>query len=309
MQSNRPFCLMLDTTMMPESRAELEKIVNLIPPCHNLQQDILAQIKIAVCSPIQGFDSQWFDKLPALKLIAVFGVGLDKIDMEQARERGIKVTITRDILTRDTADMAFALLLAVTRQIVSGDEMIRSGQWAKGERLAHGHSLYGKTIGIVGLGAIGYDIARKAEIFGMKVCYYNRRAKKDAPWPYYDDLHELARISDILVIAIAATPQTEKIISASVLREVGTNGFIINIARGSVIDETALLHSLANQQIKGAGLDVFLNEPDINPAFFALPNVVLAPHQGSATVETRLAMGQSVTDHVKDFIVSACENP
>jgi len=298
----RPPCLMLSRAMPAESQAALAKLVTLIDPQQARQGDILSQIRLAVCSPIQGFDSFWFDCLPALELIAVFGVGLDKIDVVRARERSIAVTITRDILTRDTADMAFALLFALTRRIVSGDAMIRSGAWAAGENLPHGSSLYGKRIGIVGLGAIGRDIAQKAEIFGMKVSYYNRHIKEDAPWPYFDNLHDLARLSDILAIAIAATPQTEKIISASVLEALGPSGFIVNIARGAVIDEEALLQALSRNHIAGAGLDVFWHEPDINPAFFALSNVVLAPHQGSATVETRLKMGQCVVDNVAAFL-------
>jgi len=301
-----PLCLMLDTTMPQASIAALNKIVTLMRPDEIAKADfdpaMLAQIKLAVCSPIKGFDPVWFDRLSHLQLIAVFGVGLDKVDLKKARERGIAVTITRDILTADTADMAFALLLAITRRIIAGDAMIRAGRWAAGEKLPHGSSLRGKKLGIVGLGAIGRDIARKAEAFGMEVSYYNRHRREDVSWHFHADLHELARVSDILAVAIAATADTDKIISASVLEALGEQGFLINIARGAVIDESALITALAERRIAGAGLDVFYNEPVINEAFFTLPNVVLAPHQGSATIETRLAMGQNVIDNIKSFL-------
>jgi len=302
MASPLPPCLMLDTTMPQSSVAALNEIVTLIRPDETTDPSILAKIEVAVCSPIYGFDSVWFEHLPHLKMIAVFGVGLDKVDVTQAQARGIAVTITRDILTQDTADQAFALLLGLTRQIVAGDSLIRTGKWASGERLAHGRSLRGKKLGIVGMGAIGQNIARKADIFGMHVCYYNRRPKPDIVWDFYDNIELLARASDILAIAIAATPQTNNIISATVLDALGSDGILINIARGAVVDEEALLAALSQGRLAGAGLDVFCNEPDINPAFFTLPNVLLAPHQGSATVETRQAMAQNVIDNIRSFL-------
>jgi len=150
----------------------------------------------------------------------------------------------------------------------------------------------------------GYEIAHRGEAFGMQVGYYNRRAKDNVAWRYYRDVHELAWASDVLAVAIAATAETEKMISAAVLRELGAQGSLVNIARGAVIDEVALIEALKAKKIAGAGLDVFYNEPDINPAFFILPNVVLAPHQGSATVETRLAMGQNVVDNIHSFLTT-----
>jgi len=304
MISHLPPCLMFDTTMPTDSVAALEKIVTLIRPAEATDPSLLALINVAICSPINGFDAKWFDRLPNLKLIAVFGVGLDKVDVKQAKKRGIVITITRDILTQDTADQAFALLLALTRQTIAGDAMIRADKWAMGERLAHGVSLRDKKIGIVGMGAIGQDIARKAEAFGLQVSYYNRSFKKGMNWPFYADIHELAYNSDILAIAIAATPETDKLISASVLKALGQRGLLINIARGAVIDEAALINALTDNTIAGAGLDVFNNEPNINSAFFTLPNVVLAPHQGSATVETRRAMAQNVIDNVSSFLTN-----
>jgi len=301
-----PLCLLLDHgSFPPEKIKELEQIATLIRPDGLLPDatsdwEALRHVEVVVCSPATGFDSSWFESLPALKLIAVVGVGLDKIDVHKARARHIDITITRDILTDDTAAMAFALLLAATRQIVAGDQMIRNGSWAQGHQFPLGISLYGKKLGIVGLGAIGHDIACKAQAFGMQPLYYNR-SPRQVPWPHYANVEELARESDVLAVAIAANGQTEKIISARVLDALGREGILINVARGAVVDEEALIAALAQGRLAGAGLDVFVNEPKINPAFFSLSNVVLAPHQGSATRETRLKMAQCVIDNVQAF--------
>jgi len=276
----------------------LQSITTVVTGTDSIDGNILREITVAVTSPTTGFDDSWFEKLPKLKLVAIFGVGTDRIDLQKARTRNIDVTTTLDILTNDVTDMAFALLLALTRQIMQGDQLIRKGKWVKGESLPLGTSIRNKRIGVVGLGAIGYDIARRAEAFGMKPRYYNRNPKPDAPWPHYTSATELARDSDILAVAISATPQTERIISQEVLEALGKKGIIVNIARGAVIDEPALIQALQQKNISGAALDVFLNEPDINPAFLDLPNVVLAPHQGSATIETRHAMGQCVIDNI-----------
>jgi len=301
-----PLCLLLDHTTFPhETVTALEKMATLIRPARLVPDETmdfsqLAQVEVAVISPATGLNPVWFEYLPSLKLIAAFGVGLDKVDVAQAQARHVDITITRDILTSDTADMGFALLMAVTRQIVAGDAMIRQGQWGLGQKLPLGTSLRGKRIGIVGLGVIGHDIASKAEVFGMKPRYYSRTPKK-VSWPRYDNVVDLARDSDILTVAISANAQTEKIISSPVLDALGQEGIFINIARGAVVDEEALITALSQGRIAAAGLDVFCNEPTINPAFFSLPNVVLAPHQGSATRETRLKMGQCVIDNVKAF--------
>jgi len=301
-----PLCLLLNRAAFPTQIVmALEKMATLICPQtllpdESLDFNALRQVEVAVISPETGIDSAWFEHLPALKLIAAFGVGLDKVDIAKARARHIDITITRDVLTSDTADMSFALLMAVTRQILAGDALIRSEKWGLGKKLPLGTSLSGKKIGIVGLGAIGHDIALKAEVFGMKPRYYNRTPKQ-VSWPHYDNVVDLARDSDILTVAIAANAQTEKIISSSVLDALGSEGIFINIARGAVVDEEALIDALAQERIAAAGLDVFCHEPTINPAFFDLPNVVLAPHQGSATRETRLKMGQCVLDNVQAF--------
>lgn len=295
---HHPYCLLLDGSLPPQILEKLQGITTIIRPDSEIDAAALSQTTVVVASPMTGMEDSWFERLPALKLIAVFGVGTDRINLKAARNRNIDVTTTLNLLTEDVTDMAFALLLALTRQIIPGDQMIRTGEWAAGKKLPLGMSLRGKRLGVVGLGAIGFDIAKRGEAFGMQPHYYNRSPKPQAPWPYYDSVVELAENSDILALAISATPQTEKIINAEVLEALGEKGILINIARGAVVDEHALLTALRDKTIAGAGLDVFLNEPDIKQAFFDLPNVALSPHQGSATLETRTAMGQCVIDNI-----------
>lgn len=288
----------MENTLPAQTMEALRSITTIVSNTGPLDEAILREITVAVTSPVTGFDDSWFEKLPGLKLIAVFGVGTDHISLQKARERHVDVATALNTLTDDVTDMAFALLLALTRQITQGDRLIREGQWAKGERLPLGLSLRNKRLGVVGLGAIGYDIARRAEAFGMKPRYYNRSPKPDAPWPCLPSITQLAHDSDILSVAISAAPQTEGIISRQVLEALGENGILVNIARGAVVDEAALIEALQQKTIRGAALDVFMNEPDINPAFFDLANVVLAPHQGSATIESRLTMWNCVVENI-----------
>lgn len=293
-----PYCLIFNNCLPKKICDDLKKIATVIYDDSNSTNNVLEKVTAVVVPPTAGFDPLWFDRLPALKLIAVYGVGTDRIDLKQARTRNIDVATTLDILTEDVTDMAFALLLALTRRIVEGDATIRSGKWATSTQLTLGTSLRDKRLGIIGLGAIGHDIAKRGEAFGMKPHYYNRTLR-DTPWPHYNTVEKLAANSDILAVAISATTETQNIVNAQVLDALGPNGIVINIARGAVIDENALITALQNKRIAGAGLDVFLNEPNINPAFFTLPNTVLAPHQGSATIETRYAMGQCVINNIK----------
>lgn len=297
-----PSCLILDNSLPAKTIAGIEAVTTPIFAKDNPSDDVLKSVQYAVVSPMTGFDESWFNRLANLKLIAVFGVGFDKINIKEARRRNIDVTTTLGILTEDVTDMALALLLALTRKIVKGDEFIRAGTWAKGEKFPLGTSIRGKKVGIVGLGAIGLDIAERTQAFGMLPRYYNRSPKANINWPHYPNVVELAKDSDALIVAISANGETEKIINKDVLEALGSSGVLINIARGSVIDEDALITALQNKIIAGAGLDVFLNEPKINPAFLTLDNVVLAPHQGSATIETREAMGQCVIDNIKAII-------
>lgn len=237
------------------------------------------------------------EALPNLEIIAQFGVGYDNIDLKAAKEHQISVTNTPDILTDDTADTAMALILGLARRIVEGDMFVRVGRWNSGQ-LPLGTCIRGKTVGVMGLGRIGSSIARKAEAFDMEVVYHGPAEKKDQPYRYYNDLETMACDSDFLVTACRGGPETEGLVDMKVLKALGPRGFLVNIARGSVVVEDDLLAALANRAIAGAGLDVYWKEPEVPESLFSMDNVILLPHIGSATVETRSKMGQLVVENL-----------
>ncbi|MFH1158786.1 MAG: 2-hydroxyacid dehydrogenase [Pseudomonadota bacterium] len=243
--------------------------------------------------------------LPNLEIIAHYGVGYDNIDIQAAREQGVIVTNTPGVLTDDTADIATGLVLAVFRRMVEGDMYVRTGQWAKKGSMPLGRTLGGKTMGIVGMGRIGQAIARRAEVFGMKVVYFGPNKKSGISYHYYNDLNKMAEECDVLMLACSYSEATHHLIDSKVLKSLGKNGVLINISRGKVVKEQALIDALEGGVIAGAGLDVFENEPDVPPALCRLDNVVLQPHQGSATVETRSAMAQLVVDNLKLYFEKA----
>lgn len=247
-----------------------------------------------------GLPRQIMDALPALEVISVNGVGTDQIDLEEARRRGIQVATTLGTLTDDVADMAIALMLAVMRDIVSNDRFVRAGLWPD-RPLPLSRSVTHKRMGIAGFGHIGQAIARRADAFGMELAYFNSRPRTESPVRFEPDLKALAEWSDILVLAVSGGPRSANMINSDILDALGQDGVLINIARGSVVDENALISALKAKRIAGAGLDVFQNEPDINPAFFSLENVVLQAHQASATVETRTAMGNLMVDNLAAY--------
>jgi len=228
-------------------------------------------------------------QLPALEIVSVFGVGYDGIDVAAARERGIAVTHTPNVLDDEVADLAMALVLAVSRRLVEADRYVRTGAWAKGP-MPLARKVSGARMGIVGLGRIGKAIARRAEAFGMSIAYTARTAKADAPYPYFATAEALAREVDFLVVITPGGAATRKLIDAKVLAALGKKGYLVNVARGSVVDEPALVEALRAGTIAGAGLDVFENEPNVPAELLALDNVVLTPHVGSATWQTRQAM-------------------
>jgi len=228
-------------------------------------------------------------QLPALEIVSVFGVGYDGIDVAAARERGIAVTHTPNVLNDEVADLAMALVLAVSRRLVEADRYVRTGAWAKGP-MPLARKVSGARMGIVGLGRIGNAIARRAEAFGMSIAYTARAEKADAPYPYFATAEALAREVDFLVVITPGGAATRKLIDAKVLAALGKKGYLVNVARGSVVDEPALVEALRAGTIAGAGLDVFENEPNVPAELLALDNVVLTPHVGSATWQTRQAM-------------------
>jgi len=228
-------------------------------------------------------------QLPKLEIVSVFGVGYDGVDVAAARERGIAVTHTPNVLNDEVADLAMALVLAVSRRLVEGDRYVRSGAWANGP-MPLARKVSDARMGIVGLGRIGLAIAKRAEAFGMSIAYTSRNARPEAPYPYFPSAEALAREVDFLVVITPGGAATRKLIDAKVLAALGNKGYLVNVARGSVVDEQALVSALRDGTIAGAGLDVFENEPNVPSELLGLDNVVLTPHVGSATWQTRQAM-------------------
>lgn len=246
-------------------------------------------IAVALTTSMAGADAALMDALPDLKLIACQGAGLDTIDLAAAEARGIAVANTPDVVTEDTADFGIALIYAAARNVVRADRFVRDGRWG-GERMALSHRVAGKTVGIVGLGQIGSRLARKATGLEMTVLYTGPRAKPDAPYEYVAEVADLAARVDFLVLTCPGGPATEKLVDTRVLAALGPAGFLINISRGSVVDEPALIAALEAGSIAGAGLDVFAVEPKFDRAFLKFDNVVLQPHYATLTHETRKAI-------------------
>ena len=250
---------------------------------------IAPRIRAIAASGESRVSREMLAQLPALELISVFGVGYDGIDAVAARERGVEVTHTPDVLNDEVADLAIALVLAVARRIPQADRYVREGRWRAGPApLAR--KVSGARLGIVGLGRIGKAIAKRAEAFDMSIAYTARTARPDAGYRYLPSAAALAAEVDFLVVITPGGAGTRKLIDASVLAALGPRGYLVNVARGSVVDEAALVQALQNGTIAGAGLDVFEQEPNVPAALCALDNVVLTPHIGSATHETRQAM-------------------
>ncbi|RVU80990.1 2-hydroxyacid dehydrogenase [Leucothrix sargassi] len=263
-------------------------------------------IKALTTRAIQGVSREIMARLPSLEMIAVYGVGYDKVDLEAANARNIFVTNTPDVLTGDVADLAVGMLLMVSRRMYQAQDWVRTNKWINTGSFPLSTRVHGKRVGIVGLGRIGDAIAERLSGFDMAIAYTSREPKPSAApdWAFVEDAVSLARQSDILIVALAATPDTHHFINREVLEALGEAGILINISRASNIDEEALLSALENKVIAGAGLDVFEGEPAINPRFLALDNVLLQPHIGSATHETREAMMslvlQNLTQYFKD---------
>jgi len=256
-----------------------------------------ARIRGIATTGFVGADAALMDALPRLEIIACFGVGVDAIDLAAAAQRKIIVTNTPEVLNDDVADLALALMLAASRRIAAGDRFVREGKWLKGS-LPLAAKMSGKRLGILGLGRIGRAIARRAAAFDMPVAYHNRKPVADAPYPYHADLVSLARDSDFLVAICPGGAATRHIVNETVMRALGPTGILVNVARGSVVDEPALVKCLHEGALGGAGLDVFEAEPNVPEALFAMDSVVLAPHVGSATHETRNAMGALTVDNL-----------
>jgi lactate dehydrogenase-like 2-hydroxyacid dehydrogenase len=244
-------------------------------------------------------DDALMRRFPNLKIVGNFGVGYDSVDAVAAARRGVVVTNTPDVLTEEVADTALGLLLTTVREFNRAEQWLRDGRWAKdGDYRLTPASLRDRSVGIVGLGRIGKAIARRVEAFGVPVSYFGRSRQAGVSYRYYDNLVAMARDVDTLIVMTPGGPATQKLIDAAVLKALGPRGILINVSRGSVVDEAALIEALKNKTILAAGFDVFQNEPRINPAFLELDNATLFPHVGSASQHTRNAMGQLVVDNL-----------
>lgn len=237
-----------------------------------------------------GVQAELMDELPNLEIIASFGVGYDNIDVAAAKARDIRVTNTPDVLNDAVAEMTIGLMIALARRIPQGDRFVREGKWPEGN-FGLFSELTGKTVGILGLGRIGKEIAVRAQAMKMRVVYFGRHEQPTVPYIYYDKLEDMARDSDWLVVIAPGGRGTDKIVSRQVLEALGPEGRIVNVARGTLIDEAAMVELLQSGGLGGAALDVFEDEPNVPAALMGLDHVVLSPHQGSATHQTRDAMG------------------
>lgn len=245
-----------------------------------------------------GADAALIARLPSLEIVSVFGVGCDAVDLEAARARGIIVTNTPDVLTEDTADYAIALMLALARRVAEGDRFVRAGRWRSGG-LPNSARVHGKKLGIVGLGRIGGAVAARARGFRMDIHWHGPRPKPDTELTYHARLADLAEAVDFLVLTCPGGVATDRMVNAEILERLGTAGFLINISRGSVVDEPALIAALRDGRIAGAALDVFADEPNVPEALLAMDNVIVEPHIASTTVETRRAIGDLVLANLK----------
>ncbi len=259
------------------------------------------KIEAVSTTGFDGIKPEVMAALPNLKVISCYGVGYDAIDVETAAKRGIMVTHTPNVLNAEVANTAIMLLLAVSRRLIRDDRWVRSGNWKTKGNPPLTRSIEGSRVGIVGLGRIGETIARKLAAFECEVVYHSRSEKTGVPWRYYGDLVSMARDADTLIVITPGGAGTRKLINRAVIEALGPEGTLINVARGPVVDEAEMVAALQDGRLGNAGLDVFENEPDVPEALFAMDNVVLTPHVGSATVETRQAMGDLTVDNLIAF--------
>jgi lactate dehydrogenase-like 2-hydroxyacid dehydrogenase len=244
-----------------------------------------------------GASAELMKALPGLEIVSCYGVGTDAIDLSHAKANGIRATNTPNVLTADVADIGVGLLLAVARQIPQADRYVRDGRW-RNANMHLGSRGHGTKMGVVGMGRIGVEVAKRLAAFDCPIAYFDINRRDDLPYTFVSDLIALAEQSEFLIVTLAGGASTQGIINADVLQALGRDGILINISRGSTVDEAALLDALERNVIKGAGLDVFWNEPNIDERFLTRENVVLQPHHASGTVETRQAMGRLVRDNL-----------
>jgi lactate dehydrogenase-like 2-hydroxyacid dehydrogenase len=250
----------------------------------------------------RGLSRKLIEALPHLEIIAVYGVGYDAVDLDAARERNIRVTNTPDVLTKDVADFGVTMMLAASRGIIGGEDWVRSGDWAEKGMYPLKTRVFGKRVGILGLGRIGFEVAKRCTAFEMDIAYSDLEMKEGADqWSYIKDPQALAYRSDYLFVTTTGGAATKHIVNKNVIEALGPDGMLINISRASNIDEEALLTALENRTLGYAALDVFEDEPDLNSRFLEIDNVMLQPHQASGTVDTRKAMGRLVRENLEAY--------
>lgn len=289
--------------LMPKHMSELEQdftIHKLPPPAERpaLLAKLADKVRFLQTTGFHGADATLINALPKLEIIACMGVGVDAVDLDLAKKKGIAVTNTPDVLNDDVADLAIALMLMTARHLALSDRYVRDGRWLKGSQpLAT--KMSSKKLGILGLGRIGKAIAKRAAAFDMDISYFGRNKQADVKYRYYPDLVQMALDADFLVVICPGGPATKGIVNAQVIEALGPKGILVNVARGSVVDEPALVKALQSGKLGGAGLDVFADEPNVPKELLAMDQVVLAPHVGSATNETRNAMNDLVVANLR----------
>ncbi len=256
---------------------------------------------IAIAYTANKIDGAFMSRFPNLEIVSSFGVGYDHVDAKWAGEHGIVVTNTPDVLNEEVADTALGLLLCTVRELPQAERYLRAGKWPQGGYRLTPATLRDRTVGIVGMGRIGKAIARRLEAFGVPVVYHSRNPQADVTYKYYPKLLDMARDVDTLMVIVPGGAATRNLINAEVLKALGPNGILINMARGSVVDEPALIQALKDRTIMSAGLDVFVNEPHVPQELIDMDHVVLLPHLGSASASTRKAMDQLVVDNLKSW--------
>ena len=264
-----------------------------------LVAEVGPRVEAIATDGVVGCQTDLMDKCPNAKIIGSCSVGYDAIDIAGAKERGVAVTNTPDVLNDAVAEMTMALMLGLARKIPQSDAYVRAGRWVSEGAYPYTAELTGKTVGILGLGRIGKEIALRCQAMRMRVVYHGRSEQAHIPYPYYADLEDMARDIDWLVVIAPGTPETKAIVSRNVMAALGPEGSLVNVARGSLVDQTAMVEMLISGALGGAALDVFEAEPTVPEALFGLDNVVLSPHQGSATWKTRQQMGELVIHNIQ----------
>ncbi len=281
-----------------EERFHVHKFFNAVDPDAMLK-DVGTSVKGIATRGELGANREMIEACPNLEIISVYGVGFDTVDLDACRERNIRVTNTPDVLTNDVADLGVAMMLAQSRGMVGAEKWVRDGSWAAKGLFPLKSRVWGKKAGVLGLGRIGFEVAKRLAGFDLDIAYSDVAAKTYASdWTYIADPVELARHVDFLFVTLAASAETRHIVSKDVIEAVGPHGMIINISRASNIDEEALLQALEAGTLGSAALDVFEGEPALNPRFLELDNVLVQPHHASGTIATRKAMGQLVRDNL-----------